>query len=152
MFHHNLSHISRKQLNQYCRHHIGGNNGHETLKCRYCSESEETQEHIIQECTKFMKDEETIRYADIFKCKSTNFSSFLYQAYNFNLNVSNIALMHWLEYPVMIQFSQILSHRHTFQKIHLWLAAAQLTSQIPNVTKCILLNSQVLPPAMLRHI
>ena len=25
MFHDNLSHILRKQLNQYCRHHIGGN-------------------------------------------------------------------------------------------------------------------------------
>ena len=25
MYHHNLSHILRKQLNQYCRHHIGGN-------------------------------------------------------------------------------------------------------------------------------
>ena len=42
-------------------------NGHETLECRYCSEAEETQEHIILECTKITKDEETIRYADIFK-------------------------------------------------------------------------------------
>ena len=32
-------------------------NGHETLKCRYCCEADETQEHIIQECTKITKDE-----------------------------------------------------------------------------------------------
>ena len=42
-------------------------NGHETLKCRYCCEADETQEHIIKECTKIKRDEKPIRYAEIFK-------------------------------------------------------------------------------------
>ena len=42
-------------------------NGHETLKCRYGYETDETQEHIIQECMKITKGEKTIRYAEIFK-------------------------------------------------------------------------------------
>ena len=42
-------------------------NGHETLKCRYCCEADEAQEHIIQECTKIKRDEKPIRYAEIFK-------------------------------------------------------------------------------------
>ena len=46
-------------------------NGHETLKCIYCCEADETQEHIIQECTKITRDEKTIRYAEIFKVNNT---------------------------------------------------------------------------------
>ena len=42
-------------------------NGHETLKCRYCGEADETQEHIVQECPKIKRDEKPIRYAEIFK-------------------------------------------------------------------------------------
>ena len=44
-------------------------NGLETLKCRYCCEADEPQEHIIQECTKIKRDEKPIpvRYTKIFK-------------------------------------------------------------------------------------
>ena len=42
-------------------------NGHETLKCRYCCEADETQEHIIQKCRKNTKDEGTITHAEMIK-------------------------------------------------------------------------------------
>ena len=42
-------------------------NGQEKHKCRFCNEAEETQEHVVQDCQKIKRINDTIRYAEIFK-------------------------------------------------------------------------------------
>ena len=36
-------------------------------KCRFCNETEETQEHIMQDSHKLKRNADDIRYAEIFK-------------------------------------------------------------------------------------
>ena len=76
-------------------------NGHETLKCRYCCEADETQEHIIQECTKSTKDENNIRYAEVFKENNIETNRAIARApieinQKINENQWNQSQKHWL--------------------------------------------------------